>query len=78
MTLYERFNKYFTEFGYRQVNVWYQSSQETIKEFDTIGKPLKFLKIIPNPFPFYDWIMGFYERVSDRTALKGPCIRRLS
>lgn len=74
MTLYGHLNKYFTKFGYRQVNVWYLSSQETIKDFDTIGKPLKFLKIIPNPFPFYDWIMGFYERVSNRAALKGPAL----
>jgi ubiquinone/menaquinone biosynthesis C-methylase UbiE len=63
-------------FGFRQVPVWYQSSQETISEFNTIGKHLKILKFVPNPFPFYDWIMGFYERPSNRKALKGPVIER--
>jgi len=64
------------EFGYRQVPVWYESSAATIDEFDTIGKNLKILKVIPNPFPFYDWIMGFYERPSNREALKGPMLQR--
>ena len=70
------FSEWLKVFGYRQVPVWYQTSQETITEFDTIGKHLKILKFIPNPFPFYDWIMGFYERPSNREALRGPVIER--
>lgn len=70
--LIERFNR----FGYRQVPVWYDSSEETIDEFNNIGKNLKILKLIPNPFPFYDWIMGFYERPSNRDALEGPILER--
>jgi ubiquinone/menaquinone biosynthesis C-methylase UbiE len=70
------FSEWLKVFGYRQVPVWYQTSQETITEFDTIGKHLKILKFIPNPFPFYDWIMGFYERPSNRKALRGPVIER--
>lgn len=65
-----------TEFGYRQVPTWYDSSRATIGEFNTIGKNLKILKVIPNPFPFYDWIMGFYERSSNREALRGPVLER--
>lgn len=61
-------------FGHRQVPVWYRSSGDTINEFDTIGQNLKILRVIPNPFPFYDWIMGFYERPSDREALHGPVL----
>lgn len=70
------FSEWLKVFGYRQVPVWYQTSQETITEFETIGKHLKILKFIPNPFPFYDWIMGFYERPSIRKALSGPVIER--
>lgn len=76
MNLYSNIRKWSSEFGYRQVPVWYESSSATIDEFNTIGKKLKILKFIPNPFPFYDWIMGFYERPSNREALKGPVMER--
>jgi len=76
MNLFLNFSKWLKTIGYREVPVWYQSSHETIDEFDTIGKHLKILKIIPNPFPFYDWIMGFYERSSNRDALNGPILER--
>lgn len=62
--------------GCRQVPVWFEDSAATIAEFQTIGQKLKILKFIPNPFPFYDWIMGFYERVSNREALRGPALER--
>lgn len=74
MNLYAKIVKWSRNFGYRQVPVWYESSKVTIGEFDTIGKNLKILKFIPNPFPFYDWIMGFFERPSDRDALNGPIL----
>jgi len=64
------------DFGYRQVPVWYNTSQDIINDFNEIGKPLEILNYIPNSFPFYDWIMGFYERPSNRCALKGPVIER--
>ena len=67
---------WFHRVGYRQVGVWYTSSLETIKDFDSIGKNLKVLKSIPNPFPLYDWIMGFYERHSNLDALRGPVLER--
>ena len=76
MNISSRFSKWSREFGYHQVPVWYDSSSATIEEFNTIGKKLKILKFIPNPFPFYDWIMGFYERPSNREALQGPIIER--
>ena len=76
MSLYAKVVKWSKEFGFRQVPVWYDSSRTTIGEFNTIGKNLKILKVIPNPFPLYDWIMGFYERPSDRVALRGPIIER--
>lgn len=76
MRLLPKLPRWLKMVGYRQVPVRYQSSQETINEFDTIGKHLKILKIIPNPFPFYDWIMGFYERPSNRDALRGPVMKR--
>ena len=76
MNLFSNFSKWLKTFGYREVPVWYQTSRETIDEFDTIGKHLKILKFIPNPFPFYDWIMGFYERPSNRDALNGPVLER--
>lgn len=63
-------------FGYRQVPVWYHTSQDIINDFNVIGGRLKILKCIPSPFPFYDWIMGFYERPSNRCALKGPVLDR--
>jgi len=64
-------------FGYRQVPVWYNSSRAICNDFETIGKKLKFIKIIPNPFPFYDWIMGFYERWSNSAAFHGPVLERV-
>jgi len=76
MNLFSNLAKWSKVFGFRQVPVWYDSSKNTIKEFDTIGKHLKILKFIPNPFPFYDWIMGFYERPSNRDALQGPVMER--
>ncbi|MEJ1298216.1 MAG: class I SAM-dependent methyltransferase [Candidatus Sedimenticola sp. (ex Thyasira tokunagai)] len=76
MSLFSKIVHWFKEFGYRQVPVWYDSSRATINEFNTIGKKLKILRFIPNPFPFYDWIMGFYERPSNREALQGPVIER--
>lgn len=62
--------------GLRQVPTWFDTSASIIDEFQTIGKKLKILKFIPNPFPFYDWIMGFYERESNREALRGPILER--
>ena len=62
--------------GRRQVPVWFDTSESVISEFQTIGKKLKILKMIPNPFPFYDWIMGFYERASNREALRGPMLEQ--
>ena len=73
---FSKLDSWFKAFGYRQVPVWYESSKATINEFNTIGKKLKIMKIIPNPFPFYDWIMGFYERLSNREALRGPILER--
>ena len=61
-------------FGYRQVPVWYDRSSSVTDDFQTIGKKLKFIKVIPNPYPFYDWIMGFYERWSNQAALDGPVL----
>lgn len=63
-------------FGYRQVPVWYNSSRAICKDFETIGKKLKFIKLIPNPVPFYDWIMGYYERRSNREAFRGPVLEK--
>lgn len=76
MSLSSNIRNWLNDFGYRQVPVWYDSSKATIDEFNTIGKKLKILKFIPNPFPFYDWIMGFYERPSNREALQGPVLKR--
>ena len=76
MNILSSLEKWSKVFGYSQVPVWYNSSKDTIDDFNTIGKPLKILKFIPNPFPFYDWIMGFYERSSNRDALRGPVIDR--
>jgi ubiquinone/menaquinone biosynthesis C-methylase UbiE len=58
--------------------VWYGTSRDIVGEFDTIGKNLKFVKLFPNPHPFYDWIMGFYERWSNRAALRGPVLERVT
>jgi ubiquinone/menaquinone biosynthesis C-methylase UbiE len=68
--------KYLREFGYRQVPVWYGSSAAVAHQFETISKNLKFLRLVPNPYPFYDWIMGFHERWSNRAALSGPVLER--
>jgi ubiquinone/menaquinone biosynthesis C-methylase UbiE len=64
------------QIGRRQIPVWFDTSESIINEFQTIGQKLKILKIIPNPFPFYDWIMGFYERASNREALRGPMLEQ--
>ena len=45
-------------------------------DLETISRNLKFLKLIPNPYPFYDWIMSFHERWSNRAALRGPVMER--
>lgn len=76
MSILSNIIKWLNTFGYREVPVWYDSSKATINEFQTIGKHLKILKLIPNPFPFYDLIMGFYERGSNREALRGPVMER--
>jgi len=62
--------------GLRQVPVWFDTSDSIREEFQTIGKKLKIFRVIPNPFPFYDWIMGFYERISNRAALHGTMLKR--
>lgn len=67
----------FKRLGYRQVPVWYDSSRAVAHQFDIIGKHLKLLKVIPNPYPFYDLIMGLYERWSNRAALHGPVLERV-
>jgi len=77
MGLLAKINKYAHEIGYRQVPVWYETSKSVSNDFQTIGKKLKFIKIISNPYPFYDWIMGFYERWSNRSALYGPVLERV-
>ena len=64
------------QIGLRQVPTWFDTSESVTDDFQTIGKKLKILRFIPNPFPFYDWIMGFYERESNREALRGPILER--
>lgn len=76
MTVLSKIVIWSREFGYRQAPVWYASSRETIDVFNTAGKKLRILNFIPNPFPLYDWIMGFYERPSDREALHGQTLER--
>lgn len=76
MKLWSNITIWMQQFGYRQVPVWFDTSESLLNEFQTIGQKLKILKLIPNPFPFYDWIMGFYERVSNREALSGPMLER--
>ena len=76
MNLWSSLTDRLRRIGRRQVPVWFESSASVIDEFQTIGKKLRILKIIPNPFPFYDWIMGFYERPSNREALRGPMLER--
>ncbi|SDO87584.1 class I SAM-dependent methyltransferase [Desulforhopalus singaporensis] len=66
--------RWFKTMGYRQISPWYRTSKDTVDDFNTIGKNLKILKVIPNPLPFYDLIMGFYERPSNRCALRGPIL----
>ena len=56
--------------------MWYGSSIAVAQQFETISRNLKFLRLIPNPYPFYDWIMGFHERWSNRAALRGPMLER--
>lgn len=55
--------------GCRQIPTWYPSCHSVIHDFESIGRKLPLLKFIPNPFPLYDWIMGFYERWSNRRLL---------
>ncbi len=76
--MWEAVGRYSREFGYRQVPVWYGSSAAIAHQFESIGKKLKFIKLIPNPYPFYDWIMGFHERRSNRAALHGAALERIS
>lgn len=76
MNFWSNISVWFHRIGRRQVPVWFETSESVINEFQTIGRKLKILKLIPNPFPFYDWIMGFYERVSNREALRGPILER--
>jgi len=70
--------EYLRSFGYRQVPVWYDSGASVADQFENISRNLKFLRIIPNPYPFYDWIMGFHERWSNRAALHGPVLEKTS
>lgn len=77
MALRYGMSQYMDELGYRQVPVWYDKSSSIADDFQSIAKKLKFLKIIPNPYPFYDWIMGFHERRSNRAALEGPLLERV-
>lgn len=74
--MWKRTRSYFRDFGYRQVPIWYGSSVVVADQFETISKNLKFLKLFPNPYPFYDWIMGFHERWSNRAALRCPVLER--
>jgi ubiquinone/menaquinone biosynthesis C-methylase UbiE len=76
MNFWSKTKVWFHRIGRRQVPVWFETSESVIGEFQTIGKKLKIIKLIPNPFPFYDWIMGFYERESNREALRGPMLER--
>lgn len=74
---FRSFTQYIDRIGYQEVSPWYGASQSVINDFQTIGQKLKFIKMIPNPYPFYDWIMGFYERWSNRAALHGPVLERV-
>lgn len=76
MKLWSNIRTWARQIGLRQVPTWFETSESVIDQFQTIGKKLKILKFIPNPFPFYDWIMGFYERESNREALRGPILER--
>jgi ubiquinone/menaquinone biosynthesis C-methylase UbiE len=57
------------------VPTWYESSTETIGDFEKVGRTPKVLGTVPLPFPLYDLIMGLYERKSNRDALRGPLLR---
>jgi ubiquinone/menaquinone biosynthesis C-methylase UbiE len=70
-------SRFLKRFGHRQVPVWYESSRSVARQFDTVGEHLRILKVIPNPFPLYDLIMGLYERWSNRAALRGPVLERV-
>lgn len=76
--MWDRVVAYARNFGYRQVPIWYGSSTAVQHQFEKIGRNLRFLKLIPNPYPFYDWIMGFHERWSNRAALHGAVIERVT
>jgi SAM-dependent methyltransferase len=54
MKLWSNFSIWFHRIGLREVPVWFKTSESITSEFQTIGKKLKILKFIPNPFPFYD------------------------
>jgi ubiquinone/menaquinone biosynthesis C-methylase UbiE len=58
-------------FGRREVPVWYESSHAISRDFDVIAEKRRLLGIVPSPVPFYDWIMGFHERPSNRALLRG-------
>lgn len=76
MTILSNIKKQMADIGHRQVEAWYKSSQEIIHDFDSVGKKLKIFTAIPSLPPLYDWIMGFYERPSNRQALKGPVMEK--
>ena len=60
--------------GYNQVPAWYSTSSDIIDDFEKVGKHFRISRLFPNIPPLYDWIMGFYERPSNRSALKGPTL----
>jgi ubiquinone/menaquinone biosynthesis C-methylase UbiE len=76
MKFWSNISAWLHRIGRREVPVWFETSESITSEFQTIGKKLKIFRLIPNPFPFYDWIMGFYERVSNREALHGPILEQ--
>lgn len=65
-----------SDFGKKQVPVWFDSSASVTDDFQIVGRKHKLFRVIPNPYPLYDWIMGFYERSSNRDALSGPTLER--
>ncbi len=76
MIFYTKLRRKLADIGHRQVGAWYESSHEIIQDFDSVGKKLKMFTAIPTLPPLYDWIMGIYERPSNRKALKGPVMGR--
>jgi len=60
--------------GFQQVPVWYETSHSVTNQFEVAAQPLGLLKLLPHPTPFYDWIMGFHERWSNRAALRGAVL----